>query len=141
MLPKSKPKRIKTKSSNNHNHQNIVLEISKAKPRPEEEKFYLHFSETQLNTVLLIILASTFLVQGVVKYLELVHFNSYIKPWFIMSIIAQALLVFSVFVLSLSGIISTLKTKRFVNVISFIFFALGFVTFLSSLLYLIIVMI
>ena len=113
-----------------------VLELTQGKPRVEEEKFFVKFSETQLNVILLIILSATFLVQGIIKYLEAVQRLALMRPWFILILLALAFLVCSVVFISFGGIFSKLKTKRWINVISFFLFILGVVVFLMSLLFL-----
>ncbi|MFH0836913.1 MAG: hypothetical protein V1870_02185 [Candidatus Aenigmatarchaeota archaeon] len=45
-----------------------MTNLTKPLPKPEAEKFFVQFSGTQLNAILLVILASTFLIQGVITY-------------------------------------------------------------------------
>ena len=115
------------------------IELMKGKPRTEEEKFYARFSETQLNAVLLIILAATFMVQGMVKYLEVVGKFEFMKSWFTLILLALIFLVSSVVSISLGGIVSPLKYKREINLFSFSTFILGFIIFLISLAFLILI--
>ncbi|MBU2589627.1 MAG: hypothetical protein KKB39_02570 [Nanoarchaeota archaeon] len=128
------------KRGNNLKHNNNVIELAKGKPRKEEEKFFITFSDTQLTAVLLLILADTFLVQGVIRYLESLGKISLIKPWLIMVLLSLFFLVTCVVVLTIGGIVSPLKYKRKLNMISFISFILGVLLFLASL-FLIIVLI
>ena len=114
-----------------------VTEITKGRPRIEEEKFYVRFSGTQLNVVLLIILSATFLMQGVIRYFELIGETEFIQPWLRIVILALIFLVFSIVLISLGGIVAKLKFKRSINVVSFISFLIGFAFFLASLLFLI----
>jgi len=113
-----------------------ALELVKGKSRKEEEKFYETFSKTQLNAVLLIILAATFLVQGVTRYLELINLIEVIKPWLLITISSIATLILSIILLALSGVTARLRIKRAMNLLSFIFFILGIIIFLISLFFL-----
>ncbi len=117
----------------------IALELMKGKPRNEEEKFSLRFSDTQLNAVLLIILASTFLVQGIVRYFELIDKIEYLRLWFYIILIGMFFLSTSVITITLGNIVSILKTKRKINLISFSTFIMGFLFFLLSLVFLLFV--
>ncbi|MCG2720029.1 MAG: hypothetical protein L6266_04860, partial [Nanoarchaeota archaeon] len=65
---------------------------------------------------------------------------SLIKPWLIMVLLSLFFLVTCVVVLTIGGIVSPLKYKRKLNMISFISFILGVLLFLASL-FLIIVLI
>jgi hypothetical protein len=115
------------------------IELTKVKPRQEEEKFFIRFSKTQVNAVLMIILAATFLVQGIVRYLDIVGKIEFLKPWFILVLLAMISLVISVVIINLEGIVYSLKNKRKLNLISFNAFILGFVLFLLSLLFLMLI--
>ena len=118
------------------NHSKIPIELTKVKPRQEEEKFFVRFSKTQVNAVLMMILAATFLVQGIVRYLDIIGKIEFLKPWFILVLLAMFSLVTSVVIINLEGIVYSLKNKRKLNLISFNLFILGFVLFLLSLLFL-----
>jgi len=113
-----------------------VIELSKDKDRKEEEEFFTRFSGTQLNAVLLFILADTFFVQGVTRYMELINSVAFIKPWLILIISSLFFFVTSVVSITVCGIISPLKTKRKINIISFGTFVMGVVLFLASLFFL-----
>jgi hypothetical protein len=117
------------------------IELTKVKPRQEEERFFVRFSKTQVNAVLMMILAATFLVQGIVRYLDIVGKIEFLKPWFILVLLAMVSLVTSVVIINLEGIVYSLKNKRKLNLISFNAFILGFVLFLISLLFLMLVVI
>jgi len=119
----------------NHHADKKVIELAKGKPRKEEEKFYVRFSDTQLNAILLLILADTFFVQGIVKYLEIVGKISSIRPWLVIILLSLFFLVFCVVALTISGVVSPLKIKRLANLVSFGSFILGVVLFLVSLFY------
>lgn len=121
------------------NNKEKVTEITKLKPRVEEEKFFTLLSGTQLTAILLIILASTFLVQGVISYLEAVDKLEFLRPWFLLILCSLILLTTSVVSTTTSAIISPLKLKRTMNLISFHTFLFGFVLFLISLLYLLMI--
>ncbi len=113
-----------------------AIELMKGKPRKEEERFSVRFTGTQLNAVLLIILASTFLVQGIVRYLEIVNKVEYLRIWFFMILLAMFFLSSSVISITMGNIVSILKMKRKMNLISFGTFILGFFLFLLSLIFL-----
>lgn len=113
-----------------------VVEMSKGKSREEEEKFYEKFSHTQLNAVLLIILASTFLVQGIMNYLQIMNMTHFLKPWLTWIFISLVFLVTSVLSVVVGGVLFPLKVKREINIFSFATFVLGFVFFLVSLFFL-----
>lgn len=115
------------------------LELMKGKPRVEEEKFSVKFTGTQLNAVLLIILASTFLVQGIVRYLELVNKTEYLRTWFFIILMAMFFLSSSVMSITLGNNITILKMKRKMNLLSLATFILGFFLFLFSLVFLLFV--
>ncbi len=113
-----------------------VVELSKGKTRKEEEKFYEKFSHTQLNAVLLIILASTFLVQGIMNYLQIMDMTEFLKPWLTWIFVSLVFLVTSVLSVVIGGVLFPLKAKREVNIFSFATFVMGFVFFLVSLFFL-----
>ena len=125
-------KRLKTPKRNDK-----VTELVKGKPRKEEEKFYVTFSETQLSAVLLLILADTFLVQGVVKFLELTGDIASIRPWLIMVLLSLFFLVLCVVSITVGGVISPLKYKRNINLASFLSFIIGVLLFIVSLFFLV----
>ena len=129
-------KKIKNgKSHKNHSDEKII-ELSKSKPRDVQEKFSSKFSRTQLNVVSLIILGATFLVQGIIRYLEFFDKMQYIKPWFMIILFTMIFLVLSVIAISFENVFSPLKFKRLANMTGFIFFILGFFMFLLSLFFL-----
>ncbi len=114
-----------------------LTEITKCRTRTEEEKFYVKFSETQLNAVLLLILGNTFFVQGASKFLENnLLSQGAMKLWFIVVIVSLLFLVFSVVTITLGGVLNHLKLKRIFNLLSFMFFVLGIFLFIGSLFYL-----
>jgi len=116
-----------------------VVELIKGRPRHEEEKFYVKFSATQLNAILLIILGITFLFQGIIRYFQAIDQIQFIRPWFIITLFALIMLIFSVLSITIGGIIFPLGLKRKTNIISFLSYFLGFVLFLASLIYLLFV--
>lgn len=138
MVTKKKSKKKLKKTVKNHNH-NTVIEISKGKPRQEEEKFFIEFSERHINAVLLVILASTFLVQGVTRYLESIGRTAYLSEWFSLAISSIAVLTFSVVFIVVSGVLSMLKFKRLMNILGFISFLIGFLLFLASLIFILVI--
>lgn len=113
-----------------------VIELTQGKPRQEEEKFLIQFSGTQLNAVLLIILSATFLVQGILTFLEATGKLEFIKPWFVMILVAILFLIMSVVSITLGGVLAPLRMKREVSLVSFISFMLGFVMFFASIIFL-----
>ena len=113
-----------------------TIEIVKGKPRKEEEKFDVQFSEKQSNAILLIILAATFLVQGVVRYLEFLDKLSFVKPWLVLIILSLIFLTLSIVSINVGGIIAPLRMKRKMNLISFGSFVIGFLLFFGSLIFL-----
>ncbi|MBD3360703.1 hypothetical protein GF366_02785 [Candidatus Peregrinibacteria bacterium] len=125
--------------SRNKKRERKVFEFWKGKTRTEEEKFSEHFSEVQLNSILLLILGATFLVQGIISYLKLIGEAEYIRPWFTVILVALMMLVFSVILVTLGWVLSPLKLKRSVNLLSFLLFVIGSIVFLASLIYLLIV--
>lgn len=118
-----------------------VIELVKGKPRPEEERFFAKFSETQLTAVLLLILAATFLVQGIIRYFEHLDKMDYLRPWFILVLLSLVFLVSSVVSITLGGIVSPLKIKRALNLTSFSTFITGFILFLVSVIFLLVIII
>lgn len=115
-----------------------LTEITAAKTRDKEEKFYVRFSETQLNAVLLLILGNTFFVQAASKFLEdLVYSEADIKLWFLLVVYSLLFLVLSVGSITFGGIVNSLYTKRVFNLLSFSFFIIGIGLFVFSLGYLI----
>lgn len=128
-MPNSTSKKIK------------VTEITKTKSRVEEEKFYVKFSENQLNAVLLLILGNTFFVQGVTTLFDELRVSDLqIKAWFTILTLTLFFLIVSVGSIIMGGIISSLKSKRFFNLTSFVTFIVGLLFFLSSLVYLVILL-
>lgn len=125
------------KRSRNSRKNDKVTELVKGKPRKEEEKFYVTFSETQLSAVLLLILADTFLVQGVVKFLELTGDIAAIRPWLIIVLLSLFFLVLCVVSITVGGVISPLKYKRNINLASFLSFIIGVLLFVVSLFFLV----
>ncbi len=116
-----------------------IITIAKTKPRTKEEKFSLNFSNTQLNSILLIILSATFLMQGIVRYFDLIHKVENIKTWFSLALITLIFLVCSIILISLGSILNPLKAKRFFNFLSYMAFVVGFCLFLTSLIYLLVI--
>ncbi|MFW6230878.1 MAG: hypothetical protein ACOC32_02540 [Nanoarchaeota archaeon] len=114
---------------------NEVLELSQGKPRKEQEQYILQFSGTQLNAVLLLILSATFIVQGIIRYLEAVNKLSHVKPWLLIVILAFMFLVLSVVSIILSSALTPLRIKRKMSVVSFFTFIIGFGLFFVSLVY------
>jgi len=136
---KSTHRKNGSKRKNHKTKDNSVIELIKGRPRKEEERFFNRFSGTQLNAILLIILSATFLFQGIIQYTNLLGVKTYIlRPWFILMLTAIILLATSVGSITIAGVISPLKRKRLMNVISFIFFIIGFVLFVSALIYLLV---
>lgn len=125
---------MSTTKSNHHG----IIELATSKTRKKEEKLFTQFSGTQLNAVLLLILADTFLVQGVIQYLEIIE-SDFIRPWFILIFLSLFCLVFSVVFLTLGGVIAPLRGKRIMNLISFYTFIMGVAFFLLSLFLLLVV--
>ena len=113
------------------------IELAQTKTKKEEEKFFIDFSERQISAVLLLVLIATFLVQGVIKYLEFSNKTQFIEPWFNLIIYSLIFLLLSVFIITVSGVISILKFKRLINITSFLAFLIGFIMFLYSLIFLI----
>lgn len=113
-----------------------VIELTKPKTRVEEERFFTSFSGTQLNAVLLLILAATFLVQGVVRYVDLIGKVEILAPWFYLVLPALIFLTISVFSVTLGNVIVPLTAKRIINLVTFSTFVLGFFLFLGSLIFL-----
>jgi|GEM_PF-1893046 len=104
---------------------------------PEEERtFFVNFSKTQLNTVLVLILAATFLVQGVGSFFEGDSSLELFDQWFGMVSMALLFLVLSVVSISVNTIVSTTRFKRKINLISCITFFAGFFFFVGSLMFL-----
>jgi len=118
--------------------ESTIIELIKGKPRLEEEKFFVTFSETQMTAILLVVLSATFLVQGILRYLELSGQVDLIRPWIILTLFSLVFLVSSIVFITLGGIISPLRGKRLFNLVSFIAFMLGFFLFLGSLVFLLI---
>lgn len=117
-----------------------VIELVKQKDRKEEDKFFATFSETQLNAILLLILSSTFMIQGITAYLQSVHHPELIKSWFIIVTLSLIFLVASVVSITVEGIVSPLKLKRKLSQISFGNFIMGFLFFMGSLFYLLFIL-
>lgn len=113
-----------------------ILEVSKGKTRDEEEKFFHQFSEVQLNSVLLVILSATFLVQGILRYLEIIGKVGILRGWIFVVIFSIIVLVMSTITTTLGGIFSPLRLKRTLNMITFTLFIIGVSIFLISLFYL-----
>ena len=120
----------KKKGQKNHNNHKIT-ELTKGKTRKEEKAFFEKFSGRQLNAVLLIILSSTFLVQGVMRYMELIDRISIMSGWFDLILISLIFLTLSVVSISVGGIVSSLKVKRLFNITNFVTFVIGFLLFLG----------
>ena len=123
----------------NGNNGKRLTELSRPRPRKVQEKFSFVFSQTQISAVSLIILAATFLVQGIIRYFEFFDKMQFIKPWFMLIVFALIFLVFSVIAISFENIFSPLRYKRTANIIGFTSFIVGFMLFLTSLIFLIFV--
>lgn len=117
-----------------------IIEIVKSKPRQEEEKFFEKFSTTQINAILVFILAGTFLVQGVMRYLDYIGKVAFIKPWLFLVILSLFFLVTSVLTISLDNVLAPLKMKRKIKLIGFVTFLLGVGLFLTCLFGLIVIL-
>ena len=113
-----------------------MIELNQAKPRAEEEQYLFQFSTNHHNAVLLIVLCATFIVQGVLRYLETMDKLDFIKPWFMIVILSLLFLITSVSLVILSGVLAPLKFKRETSLLSFIFFSIGSLLFFSSLVFL-----
>ncbi len=137
-MKKRKKRHIK-KTKSNIGSIESAIELTKGKPRKEEEKFFVKFSNTQLNVILIIIFIIPFLFDGVVGYFDIHERVGFIKPWFILNIFALGFLVLSVTSITLGTIIFPLRIKREVNLISFGTFLGGLALFLLSLLVLLII--
>jgi len=123
----------------NGNNGKRLIELSRLRSRKVQEKFSFVFSQTQISAVSLIILAATFLVQGIIRYFEFFDKMQFIKPWFMLIVFALIFLVFSVIAISFENIFSPLRYKRTANIIGFTSFIVGFMLFLTSLIFLIFV--
>jgi len=113
-----------------------IVEITKGKSRKEEERYFIQFSGTHMNAILLLILSSTFLVQGMLRYLELTNKVEFIAPWFALTLSALIFFVLSVVLITVNMSLSWLKGKRVINLITFIVFIIGVIIFLVSLVFL-----
>lgn len=109
-----------------------VLEVSRGKRREKQEKFFVSFSGIQVNVVTLFILASTFLITGLIKYTEVIGLNQ-TRQWLSTLILSIMFFTISVFFTLLSGIFYPLKFKRWADIFSFISFLLGAAVFFLSL--------
>jgi hypothetical protein len=116
---------------------NEVIELNQGRPRKEQEEYILELSGTQLNAVLLIILAATFIVQGMIRYLEAVNKLGQVRPWFIVVISSFFFLISSVVSVILSNVLAPLRMKREMSVVSFVTFLIGVLLFFGSLVYMI----
>ena len=123
----------------NGNNGKRLIELSRLRSRKVQEKFSFVFSQTQISAVSLIILAATFLVQGIIRYFEFFDKMQFIKPWFMLIVFALIFLVFSVIAISFENIFAPLRYKRTANIIGFTSFIVGFMLFLTSLIFLIFV--
>jgi len=117
-----------------------VTELSRGRPRKEEERFFLQFSETQMTAVMLFVLADTFFVQGVVRYLELTKGIMFIKTWLILIVLSLFFFVSSVVSITVGGVVCPLNIKRKINLISFGTFLAGVILFLTSLFFLLLLL-
>ena len=113
-----------------------MIELNQTKPRAEEEQYLFQFSTNHHNAVLLIVLCATFIVQGVLRYLETMDKLDFIKPWFMIVILSLLFLITSVSLVILSGVLAPLKFKRETSLLSLIFFTIGSLLFFSSLVFL-----
>ena len=127
----------KTKKNKNPiKNSSEMIELNKTMPRAQEEQFLFQFSTTHHNAVLLIVLCATFIVQGVLRYLETMDKMNFVRPWFIIVILSLIFLITSVVTVIFSNVLSPLKTKRELSVLSFVLFVLGFMLFFTSLAFL-----
>ncbi len=132
-----KPKKTIT---NIKRKKNEMIELSQGKSRKEEEQFLTQFSGNQLNAVLLIVLSATFIVQGVLRYLEAIDKLGAAKVWFFIVIMSFFFLISSVVTIILSNVLAPLRSKRHMSVISFVSFLVGVLFFFSSLIYLLFIL-
>ena len=130
-------KRNLKKPERRKNQKNEMIELSQGRPRREQEQYILQFSGTQLNAVLLIILAATFIVQGMIRYLEAVNKLSQVRPWFVIVIFSFLFLIASVVSVILSSVLAPLRMKREMSILSFVSFLIGVILFFVSLVYII----
>lgn len=117
------------------------MEIVERKPRQAEEKFFFVFSKTQLTAVSILLLASTFLVQGIIQFLQYLDKSQYIKPWFMIIVTSIVFLTTSTVLITLDSVIKPIKIKTKVNVLAFVTYLIGFVVFLASVIFLIFILI
>jgi hypothetical protein len=133
---KNKPKTSPgTKNKTKHPQNQMArtfMEIVERKPRQEEEKFFFVFSKTQLSAVTVMLLASTFLVQGIMQFLEYIGKIEFIKPWFAVIVSSILFLTLSVVLITLDGVIKPIKIKTKINVAAFVTYLVGFLIFLAS---------
>ena len=125
------------KDIHSHHHKREMIELNQIKTRDKEEEYLLQFSTTHHNAVLLIVLCATFIVQGVLRYLETMNKLNYVRPWFIAVILALIFLITSVATIILSSVLAPLKIKRKMGLVSFGLFVIGFILFFGSLVFLI----
>jgi len=116
-----------------------VIQLLKGRRKKEQEKSFMQFSGLQLNAVLLFVLADTFFVQGVVRYLELTNTMAFVRTWLLLILISLFLFVVSVVLITMSNIINLTSLKRRINMVGFLFFVFGVILFLSSLFFLIMI--
>ncbi|MFW5852621.1 MAG: hypothetical protein ACOCUR_01190 [Nanoarchaeota archaeon] len=133
---KRSPSTKASKQKSSLPRKNEMIELNKTLPRAKEEEYLVQFSTTHHNAVLLIVLCATFIVQGVLRYLETMNRLNYVKPWFVMVLLALMFLITSVATIILSSVLAPLKFKRGMGLLSFFFFVGGFILFFASLIFL-----
>jgi magnesium-transporting ATPase (P-type) len=115
---------------------NKILEITQTKNRNEEDNYISNFAKSHQNSVLIIILSATFLLQGVMKFMEYIGKIDNMKIWFILIISALIPLTLSVVTLTLDQAFTPLGMKRKLGLTSLVMFLAGFGIFLIALIYL-----
>lgn len=127
----------KKKSGRKKGQRNEMIELAQDRPRREQEQYIFEFSGTQLNAVLLIILSATFIVQGMIRYLEAIDKLGEVRPWFVLVISSFFFLISSVLSVILSSVLAPLRMKREMSIISFFSFLIGVLLFFAALVYII----
>ena len=130
----------KKKVAHKKHRKEQMIELAQGKSRKEEEQYLTQFSGNQLNAVLLIVLSATFIVQGVLRYLEAIDRLDAAKVWFFIVIMCFIFLIASVVTIILSNVLAPLKLKRHLSIISFASFLIGVLFFFASLLYLLFIL-
>lgn len=121
-----------------HEPKPTILELDQGKDKREEERFFDRFSNIQIQSILILILAITFLMNSISNYFPDISRVMITKIWIMFILFALVFLMVSIFSITMSNVIRKLEKKKYYNTASFFTFIVGITLFFISLIFLMI---